>query len=212
MYCKVVKYNIYLQNYNTINLGIAMKKTVNVSLGGMVFCLEEDAFHRLNSYLKGLEQKFMHSSDMRDIMNDIEVRIAEHFKEKAPMPDMVISVLEVERVIGIMGNPSDFGEDRSESSTQQANYTRTHRRLFRDPINSVIGGVSSGLGYYWNIDPMLIRILFVILVIFGGGGVLIYVILWIVIPQANTVAERLEMTGDTVNAENIGKSFEEKRQ
>lgn len=79
-------------------------------------------------------------------------------------------------------------------------------------MNSVIGGVSSGLGYYWNIDPVLIRILFVILVLFGGGGVLIYVILWIVIPQANTVAERLEMTGDPVNAKNIGKSFEEKRQ
>ena len=85
-----------------------MKKTVNVSLGGMVFCLEEDAFHRLNGYLKRLEQKFMHSSDMRDIINDIEVRIAEHFKEKAPLPDMVVSIIEVERVIGIMGNPSDF--------------------------------------------------------------------------------------------------------
>lgn len=184
-----------------------MKKTVNVSLGGMVFCLEEDAFHRLNGYLKRLEQKFMHSSDMRDIINDIEVRIAEHFKEKAPLPDMVVSIIEVERVIGIMGNPSDFEEDGPEFSSQRFNYSRTRKRLFRDPENRVIGGLCSGLGYYWNVDTLLIRILSVILAFSGGGGVLIYIILWIVIPEARTVADRLEMTGEPVNAENIGKSF-----
>ena len=82
------------------------------------------------------------------------------------------------------------------------------KKLYRDPYDSAIGGVCSGLGYYWNIDTLLIRILFVIVALWAGGGLMIYIILWIVIPQARTVAERLEMTGDPVTAENIGRSFQ----
>jgi phage shock protein PspC (stress-responsive transcriptional regulator) len=187
-----------------------MKKTVNVSLGGVAFCLEEDAYRNLAAYLNRLEIHFEGEKDRKEILTDIEARMAEHFKENAPTPDRVINLSEVDRVIGIMGQPTDIGgEKQSQGSKDYSFRPSTSRRLYRDPDNSVIGGVCAGLAHYWNIDPVIIRILFVIAVLWGGGGFLVYIILWIAIPQANSVAEKLEMRGEQVNAENIGKSFQE---
>jgi phage shock protein PspC (stress-responsive transcriptional regulator) len=185
-----------------------MKKTVTVSLGGMVFCLEDDAYYTLDSYLRRLENSFAGESDRREIMNDIETRMAEHFKEKAPTTDEVINLAEVVRVIGIMGEPSDFADSSKNFNTSGRAYYVGGKRLYRDPETKVFGGVCSGLGHYWNIDPVVLRILFFIVALWGGGGVVVYIILWIAIPEARTVAERLEMTGEPVTAENIGKSFQ----
>ncbi len=188
-----------------------MKKTVTVSLGGMVFCLEDDAYYQLDNYLKRLESSFMGEVDRREIMNDIEARIAEHFKEKAPNPEMVINITEVKRVIEIMGEPSDFENESKSHSSKSTSYSRSNKRLYRDPENKVFAGVCSGIAVYWNVDPVIIRILFVIAALWGGGGVFVYIVLWIVIPEALTVAERLEMTGEPVTAENIGKSFQDSK-
>ena len=188
-----------------------MKKTITVSLGGMVFCLEDDAYYLLDNYLKRLERSFMGEADRREIMNDIEARIAEHFKEKAPNPEMVINITEVKRVIEIMGEPSDFDNESKSQSSRSTSYSRSNKRLFRDPENKVFAGVCSGIGVYWNVDPVIIRILFVIAALWGGGGVFVYIVLWIVIPEALTAAERLEMTGEPVTAENIGKSFQDSK-
>jgi phage shock protein PspC (stress-responsive transcriptional regulator) len=187
-----------------------MKKTVTVSLGGVVFCLEDDAYFKLDGYLRRLEHGFAGEPDRREIMTDIEARMAEHFKEKAPTSEDVINLAEVNRVIGIMGDPADLGgSERTFSSTTTGRaFNSAGKRLYRDPENSVIAGISSGLAYYWNIDPVIIRIIFVITALWGGGGLLVYIILWIVIPEARTVAERLEMTGEPVTAENIGRSFQ----
>lgn len=187
-----------------------MKKTITVSLGGMVFCLDDEAYQQLERYLKRLELRFSDDIDKRDIMNDIESRMAEHFKENFPESSMVIDINEVNRVITIMGDPSDFSGDTQDKSKK--NYSsRANKRLYRDPENRVLGGVSSGIGYYWNIDPLVIRIIFVITALWGGGGIFVYLILWIVIPEARTAAERLEMTGEPVTAENIGRSFQESK-
>lgn len=185
-----------------------MKKTVTVSLGGVVFCLEEDAYHKLEEYLRRLDISFAGEQDRREIMNDIEARMAEHLKEKAPTPERVVNIIEVERIIGIMGDPTDVGEEQKSQPYTGRAFNSSGKRLYRDPENSIIAGVSSGLAYYWNIDPVVIRILFVVIALWGGGGLLIYIILWIAIPEARTVTERLEMTGEPVTAENIGRSFQ----
>lgn len=185
-----------------------MKKTVTVSLGGVVFCLEEDAYLKLDTYLRRLENGFANEPDRREIMNDIEARMAEHFKEKAPTSENVITLIEVERVIGIMGDPTDSAEEQKSRTYSGHPFNSGGKRLYRDPENAVFAGVSSGLGYYWNIDLVIIRIFFAIAALWGGGGVLIYIILWIVIPEARTATERLEMTGEPVTAENIGKKFQ----
>jgi phage shock protein PspC (stress-responsive transcriptional regulator) len=153
----------------------------------------------------------MGESDRREILNDIEARIAEHFKEKAPNPDIVININEVNRVIEIMGEPSDFAGDDKSYSSRSTSYSRANKRLYRDPDNKVFAGVCSGIGVYWNIDPVIIRILFVIAALWGGGGVFVYIVLWIVIPEALTAAQRLEMTGEPITAENIGKSFQDSK-
>ena len=184
-----------------------MKKTVTVSLGGMVFLLQEDAYYKLESYLKSLEVGFAQEPDRKEIMSDIEARIAEHFRIAAPRSEDVISLSEVLRVIEIMGNPNDIGSQQDSDKKNGPFFSDRRKKLYRDTEGSVIGGVCSGLGYYWNMDTLLIRILFVIVALWGGGGVLIYIILWIAVPEAQTAAERLEMTGDPVTAENIGKSF-----
>ncbi|MFP4556201.1 MAG: PspC domain-containing protein [Bacteroidales bacterium] len=184
-----------------------MKKTATVSLGGMIFCFEEDAYLTLDAYLKRLEYNFRSEPDTQEIMKDIEVRMAEHFREKAPTQDVVITLSEVNRVIEIMGDPTDIGAESKGFQSAESGQHRKAKRLYRDPDNRVIAGISSGLGFYWNIDPVIIRVLFVILAIWGGGGVFVYIILWIVIPEATTIAEKLEMTGEPVTAENIGKSF-----
>jgi phage shock protein PspC (stress-responsive transcriptional regulator) len=184
-----------------------MKKTVNVSLGGVVFSLEEDAFRELSAYLNRLEIHFSKEPDKREILNDIEARMAEHLKERVPNPNQVATIEDVKHIIEIMGEPSDIGGTDTKTETDRGNY-RQYRRLYRDPDNRYVGGVCSGMAAYWNIDPIIIRILFVIALIWGAGA-LVYIILWIVIPQADTVAEKLEMRGEPVNAENIGKSFKE---
>ncbi|HNS30642.1 MAG TPA: PspC domain-containing protein [Tenuifilaceae bacterium] len=187
-----------------------MKRNISVSLGGMVFHLAEDAYHRLSAYINKLEIHFRSDKDRREIMADIESRMAEHFKERLTSPDMVITLSEVNRVIGIMGEPSDM-ESNDDTNTTGSFHggERVKKRLYRDPDGSVIAGVCSGLGYYWNIEAALIRVLFIIIFFWGGGGLLIYIILWIAIPKALTVAEKLEMKGEPVNAENIGRSFQD---
>lgn len=184
-----------------------MKKVVTVSLGGIAFSLEEDAYNRLKEYLKGVENRFRYNADEKEIMNDIEARMAEHFRQSAPNSEMVVTLVEVERVIGIMGTPSDFDAEEVGSSTDGSQSGRKYKRLYRDSEERVLGGVCSGLGYYWNMDPVLLRVLFVVLALVGGGGLLVYLVLWIITPKAETVAQRLEMKGEEVTAENIGKSF-----
>ena len=110
-----------------------------------------------------------------------------------------------------MGEPSDFTSEGNTHSSSRPFYHRTTKKLYRDPENRILGGVCSGMSIYWNIDPVIIRILFVIAALWGGGGIFVYLILWIVIPEARTAAERLEMTGEPVTAENIGKTFYDQR-
>lgn len=184
-----------------------MKKTVTVSLGGLVFCLEEDAYKELAAYLNRLEIHFSKEPDKREILTDIEARMAEHLKEKVVNPNQVVDLHEIKRVIEIMGEPSDIGGSETRNESYKRDY-RSYRRMYRDPDNRVIGGVCSGMGAYWNIDPIILRIIFVIS-FFLGGGLLIYIILWIVLPSAETTAEKLEMKGEPVTAQNIGKSFTE---
>ena len=121
----------------------------------------------------------------------------------------VISKVDVDNIIKIMGNPSDFGVEDEPQTKQEDDKERTYKRIYRDPDNRVIGGVCGGLGVYFNFDPIILRILFVIALLGFGTGFFIYIILWIVIPEAKTFAQKLEMRGEEVNISNIGKKVKE---
>lgn len=187
-----------------------MKKTLNINIRGIVFNIDEDAYQRLNDYLSEINRHYKNKPGYEDIVNDIEHRIVELFQEKTNEQKQVIVIADVDDIIATLGHPTDFERELEDemSAENQRNY-RGSKRLFRDPENRVIGGVCSGLGYYFRVDPVWFRLAFVLAVIFGGTGLLLYIILWIVIPPARTVTDRLNMMGEPINISNIEKSVKE---
>lgn len=196
-----------------------MNKTVSVNISGYIFNIEEAAFDKLNRYLNTIRGYFSESAGAEEIIEDIEARIAELFQQRITDNYQVIKIKDVDEIIEIMGQPEayideemdrDDLDDESQSSSRSERKIRNkYRKIYRDPDDNVIGGVCAGIGHYFGIDPIWIRIFFIILFFAGGSSVLIYIILWIIIPQAKTAAEKLEMKGDPVTVENIGKKVNE---
>jgi phage shock protein PspC (stress-responsive transcriptional regulator) len=186
-----------------------MKKTFSVNLGNRVFNIDEDAYFRLKAYLDTIERYFSDEKERIDIINDIEMRLSEIFLDRLSGSRVVITLQDVQEGIKTMGNPHEIGgEGKSipeEEPVYDAYRNSSHRRrLYRDDDNRVIGGVCSGLGAYLDIDPVIIRIVLLVLFFLFGFGLLLYLILWIVVPKAVTTAQKLEMRGEPVNASNIG--------
>lgn len=184
-----------------------MKKTTTVSLSGSIFTLEEDAYNVLNGYLKRLEFHFSKEEGKQEIISDIESRIAEHLRETIKTQNQAVDINEINRIIKIMGEPGEIEGEENMKNDYQSDY-RSYRRLYRDTDDKIIGGVCAGMGHYWRVEPLLLRIIIILLTVFGVfPGLIIYIILWIVIPPALTNAQKLEMRGEPVTADNIGKSF-----
>ena len=184
-----------------------MKKTFSVNLGNQVYYIDDDAYQRLQEYLDRIEGYFSDQKEREDIMNDIELRISELFSERLGVGKQVVTLKDVEEMISIMGDPRVISGKEEEPRFTRERRTGP-RRIYRDPDDRMIGGVCSGLGAYLGIDPVIVRILFILFLIFGIGF-LVYIILWIVVPEAKTTAQKLEMRGDSVNVSNIGNFFKE---
>jgi phage shock protein PspC (stress-responsive transcriptional regulator) len=189
-----------------------MNKTISINLSGMLFYLEENAYNRLFHYLNAIRKSFVGTDGGDEIVQDVESRIAELFA-KYIVSKQVILEKEVEEVIGIMGEPEVYTDD--ETTAQQPIEEKENKerdpikRLYRDSDDAVLGGVCSGIAYYFGIDPVWLRLAFVIALFLAGSGPLLYIILWIVIPKANTTAEKLQMRGEKVNIENIERRIKE---
>ncbi len=188
-----------------------MKRAISINLGGIVFNIDDDAYRELQTYLLQIESCFSDREESKEIMNDIEVRIAELFNERITDYKKVITSKDVNEIIDVMGGPEQFGETENGSTQKQRERfgPSGYRRMYRDPDNRILGGVCSGMSAYWRIDPIILRILFVIAFLGFGTGLIIYIILWVVLPEAKTKAQKLEMMGEKVNVSNIGKAFKE---
>lgn len=188
-----------------------MNKTTSINLGGYFFHIDEDAYRKLSNYFDAVKRSL--SPDGREeIINDIESRISELFTEKLGTTKQVIGLKEVDDIISIMGQPEDYKiEDESPKNDFQSNFTSTSstKKLYRDKDNSFLGGVLSGLGHYLGIDPLWLRIIMVILFFGFGSGLVLYIILWILIPEAVTTSQKLEMKGEPINISNIEKKVKE---
>ncbi len=185
-----------------------MNKTTSINLGGYFFHIDEDAFRKLSNYFDAV-RKSLSPDGREEIINDIESRISELFTEKLSNNKQVIGLKEVDDIITIMGQPEDYKiEDETPKNDFQSNYASTSstKKLYRDKENSFLGGVLSGLGHYLNVDPLWLRIIMVIL---GGAGFIFYIILWILIPEAVTTSQKLEMKGEPINISNIEKKVKE---
>ncbi|MCX6326188.1 MAG: PspC domain-containing protein [Bacteroidia bacterium] len=179
-----------------------MKITVNINLGGYSFSIDEDAYSELKHYLKNLELHFAAEESSSEILSDIETRVAELFRTRLTSYKQVINIEDVRQAISVLGTPEDISANDGPSARDKFSSPGYHR-MYRDTDHRVIGGVCAGMGAYWDIDPVFIRIIFVALALGGGLGVLVYLILYIVIPEAKTTAQKIEMKGNPVNIHNI---------
>src|SRR5690606_24047162 len=220
-----------------------MNRTIIININSIVFHIEEDAYEILRSYMIEIKRHFGKTADSKEILEDIENRIAEMFAEKIQSGRKeVINVQDVNEVIGQMGRVSDFDmdfqedtreehepqfaaategepsdvfEEPVEEAKQEEPYSEpafsyaTSKKLMRDMDDRIFGGVCSGLGHYFNLESKWIRIIFVLFFLFGGSGVLLYVVLWAVMPKALTRADKMAMRGEAANLQNFKKSFDE---
>lgn len=179
-----------------------MKLTLNINLGGFSFTIDEDAYEELRDYLKNLEEYFSAEESASEIMSDIESRIAELFRARLTGYRQVITIEDVREVISVLGRPEDFsaGED---GGKKEKYFSAGYHRMYRDPDHRIIGGICAGMGAYWNIEPWILRIIFTALIFAGGIGLIVYLVLWIVLPEARTTAQKIEMHGEPVNIHNI---------
>lgn len=189
-----------------------MNKTVNINLGGMFFHIDEDAYQKLTRYFDAIKRSLSNSSGHDEIIKDIEMRVSELLNEKQISDKHVVGLKDVDEVIAVMGQPEDYIiEDELKGSQSFTEYSsRRTKKLYRDQEKGMIGGVAAGLSHYFGIDAVWIRIVLILLIFAGfGTGILAYIILWIVTPEAVSTSEKLEMTGEPVNISNIEKKVRE---
>ncbi|MBL8030643.1 MAG: DUF2807 domain-containing protein [Candidatus Doudnabacteria bacterium] len=188
-----------------------MKKTINISLGGYSYTVEEDAYEKLEDYINQLKKHFASYADSIEIVSDIESRLAEQLNLNAKGPK-IVNLSAVEELIASMGNPEQFedSENSSASGQEKQSSSFTGKKMFRNPDDVVLAGVSSGIAAYFGIDAVWIRILFVLLALGSGFGVLLYIVFWIALPEAKTGTEKIQMRGEPVNLKNVEAAVKER--
>lgn len=184
-----------------------MKKTIKIHIAGVLFHVDEDAFKVLESYLNRIKSHFSTDREGNEIVTDIETRIAELLQLKINETKQVINLDDVNEMIEIMGRPEDFAEDTTGAHEEGSQPTSNSRRFYRDLDSNVVGGVCSGLGAYFNIDPIILRVLFIVLSFpLAGFPILLYLILWIIMPAAITTQQKMEMRGGNFTISDIERS------
>lgn len=202
-----------------------MKKTFNINIAGYPFTIDDDAYELLSRYLETIEHAFASNDESNEIVADIEARIAELLNDYTSAGNNIITLPTVESIIERVGMPEDFIAEE-ESFTYESNPSgnpgdgqhTTHatpppyvppvkKKLYRDPQNSMLGGVCSGLAWYLNVDPTVVRLLTVLLTIMSFSGIAIaYLVMWVVVPEARTPLQRMQMMGQQPTVESIGKT------
>ncbi len=177
-----------------------MKRTIHINLNGYAFTIDEDAYEVLKKYLGQIESSFSDKNEAKEIVADIEARISELFQSSRYSSAKVITLKDVEEVIKTMGDPNDFCDadevenEADEPKATEANFSN-RRRLYRDTNNRVIAGVCGGLGAYFDMDPLVFRVIFFIAFLMYGLAFPLYIVLWIVMPKALTLSQKMEMRG-----------------
>nr|WP_299389289.1 PspC domain-containing protein [Allomuricauda sp.] len=190
-----------------------MNKTVNINLANTLFHIDDEAYNRLRRYLDSIKRSFSGTKGSDEIIADIEARVAELFLEKMENERQVITQKEVDEVINIMGQPEDYMVDEDifedEPRPKQPKSTGRTKKLYRDIDQKYIGGVCSGLEHYLGIDSLWIRLFFILLAVFTGFGIIAYILLWILVPEAATTSQKLDMSGEPINISNIERKVKE---
>lgn len=200
-----------------------MDKTLSISLGGFSFIIDENAYAKLKTYLSDVSNSLRGTEGIEDIIEDVEIRIAELFRDRIKYRE-VVNDDDVDFVVATMGHPDQYKveEDGEEESKYNSSYSnpsselKNNKRLFRDPDDKVLTGLSAGLAHYLGLDPWAVRAAWLVLGILGiftGFSFLLvlvcYFILLIFVPKAKTTSEKLQMYGKPANIETLKKNVEE---
>ena len=195
-----------------------MNKTVSITLGGIIFHIEENAYERLKNYLNTIKTHFNNSGDADEIVLDMEMSIAEKFNDLVNDKKQVITSSDVDKLIAVMGEVSEFESEEIDDASQQdrdeeefdINDKSSKKKLYRDPDNQILVGVCSGLAAYFGVDVVLVRLLFVLSLLLGGSGVIVYLVLWLIMPIAKTSSQKLQMQGEQVTLAKIEEKVKKK--
>ena len=200
-----------------------MDKTKNISLGGFSFLIEENAYTALSQYLAEVRQHLQHNSDRDEIIFDVEQRMAELLKERTANREVIMHQ-DVLYLIEVLGKPEQYVEDEEADKATNAapeasaQAFSTNKPLYRDIDDCKIGGVLSGMAHYFNISPTMLRIAFAVCLIlsfvvsyrwiflFNGVSwaiIILYILLWMIVPAAVTTAQKLEMQGAAVTLDSL---------
>ncbi len=184
-----------------------MKKTISISIAHTLFNIEEDAYAKLELYLRSIKEHFAANPDNEEIVGDIESRIAERLSE---LPHKIITLADVERITADMGTINQFDETEAHEEKTHSSKKGHRKQLYRDPDGAVIAGVASGLSYYTGVSADVMRLIFVIAAFIHGIGIPVYIVLWFLLPEATTPSQKLEMRGDPVTLSNMSSMVKEK--
>jgi phage shock protein PspC (stress-responsive transcriptional regulator) len=187
-----------------------MKKTLNINIGNTIIHIEEDAYETLTIYLNEVKYHFAKSADNFEIVTDIENRIAEMFSDiLLSQQKQVIDIIDVRSVTQQMGSVKDFEVDESEGDQpEQAGHSYGQiKKLYRDTDQAILAGVCEGLAHYLDMEDRWIRVIAILTVMLGGSGILAYIILWIMIPKAETKSEKMAMRGEEANLRGFANSY-----
>ena len=200
-----------------------MDKTKNISLGGFSFLIEENAYTALSQYLAEVRQHLQHNSDRDEIIFDVEQRMAELLKDRTANREVIMHQ-DVLYLIEVLGKPEQYVEDEETDKATNAapeasaKAFSANKPLYRDIDDCKIGGVLSGMAHYFNISPTMLRIAFAVCLIlsfvvsyrwiflFNGVSwaiIILYILLWMIVPAAVTTAQKLEMQGAAVTLDSL---------
>lgn len=189
-----------------------MNKIQTINLGGNPFTVDDDAYEYLQAYIRSLKKHFKNSAGCEEIISDIETRLAELLVERAEGKP-IVTIREVKEVIAIMGSPEEFGADPIDEKLFDPERPRKQhkgRRLFKDPEDKIVSGVCSGIAAYFGInDPTWVRLIFAVLIFGGGVSLWLYIILAMILPKADSAADRLAMRGEPIDYASIAKKVQE---
>ena len=190
-----------------------MKKNISINISGIIFHIEEDGYESLRKYLDSINKYFASFEDSSEILADIESRVAEIFLSKLNEGKQIITAEDVNALIATMGSVSDFkaaeeqefapgnasgqqnaskaeNEQTTSGPSNPGGNTKTRpQQLLRDQKRKILGGVCSGIGNYFNVDPVWIRLLFALLAFAYGITLLVYIVMWIVVPGSFDLEE-----------------------
>lgn len=183
-----------------------MKKVINITLASVVFAIEQDAYETLDAYLHSVKSRLSANDDAVEIMDDIEAALTEKFLAKKRSEKRAVTATDITAVIGEMGTPENFADeatDPPEETVKTEKSADAKKMLYRDTDDAVIAGVASGIASYFGIDPVVVRIIFFVSIFFNGLGLFTYIVLWLVVPKAQTTSQKYAMRGEAVTLKEI---------